>query len=59
MTTVGFGDFFPVTYFGRLTIIVACFMGTFIISLTMVTMNNSKDFSIMEGKSFVLLRRIT
>lgn len=59
MTTVGFGDFFPVTYFGRLTIIVACFVGIFVISLTMVTMNNSKDHSMMERKSFVLLRRIT
>ncbi len=59
MTTVGFGDYFPRTYIGKLTIILACFFGSFMVSLTMVTLNNSKDFSLIEGKSFTLLRRLT
>ena len=59
MTTVGFGDYYPVTYFGRLVIIISCFTGIFIVSMTMVTLNNSKNFSLIEGKSFTLLRRLT
>ena len=59
MTTVGFGDFYPVTYFGRGSIFIACYIGTFLVSMTMVSLNNSKDFSFMEGKSFVLLNRLT
>jgi Leucine-rich repeat (LRR) protein len=33
MTTVGYGDFFPSTIFGRLIIIFACISGVFLISM--------------------------
>ena len=39
MTTVGFGDYYPVTLLGKATILVACFSGIFIVSMTMVTLN--------------------
>ena len=42
MTTVGFGDFYPRSYFGRITIIIACFVGIFIVSMTMVSLTKSK-----------------
>jgi len=59
MTTVGFGDFYPMTYFGRITIIFASFVGTFVISMTMVSLNRTKDFSLQENKSFTLIRRLS
>jgi len=59
MTTVGFGDYYPVTYFGRVTIVFACFVGTFIVSLSIVTMTNSKDFTVSENMSYTLIRRIS
>jgi voltage-gated potassium channel len=37
MTTVGYGDIVPVTDLGRLITIMACFLGTFIVSLSTVT----------------------
>jgi len=46
MTTVGFGDYYPRTYIGRFVIVLACFIGIFIVSLTMVTLNASKDFNL-------------
>jgi hypothetical protein len=58
MTTVGFGDLYPRSYFGRITIIIACFSGVFIISMTMVSLNKTKEFSLQEGKSFTLIRRL-
>ena len=45
MTTVGFGDYFPTTLPGKATILIACFSGIFIVSMTMVTLNGSKDYS--------------
>lgn len=59
MTTVGFGDFTAKTYFGRFFIVMACFIGVFLVSITMVTMNKTKDFSLKEGVSFVLLKRLS
>lgn len=46
MTTVGFGDFFPRTYCGRITIIFACFTGIFLVSMMMVTLTKTKDFNL-------------
>ena len=37
MTTVGFGDVVPLTNLGRLFTMIACFAGTFVISLMTVT----------------------
>jgi Ion channel len=39
MTTVGFGDIIPNTNIGRLFVIVACFAGSFIITLITVTIS--------------------
>jgi potassium intermediate/small conductance calcium-activated channel subfamily N protein 2 len=40
MTTVGYGDIFPVTHLGRLTTILACIWGMFIMSMIIVTLTN-------------------
>ena len=45
MTTVGFGDYYPETYFGKIMILIGCFTGMFIVSMTMVTLSNAKDYT--------------
>lgn len=40
MTTVGYGDIYPVTHLGRLTTILACIWGMFIMSMIIVTLTN-------------------
>jgi len=52
MTTVGFGDFFAKTYLGRGVSIIACFYGVFLVSSTMVTLDQSKDMSQQEQRSY-------
>lgn len=58
MTTVGYGDFFPKSYVGRLVGIIIAFWGTLFVSLFVVTLTNLLDFSHAEHKSFFLLNRL-
>lgn len=58
MTTVGYGDVFPKTVFGRVTGIVICVCGLFLTSLFTVTLTNYLEFKPHEDKSFNLLQRL-
>lgn len=58
MTTVGFGDYFPNTLPGKAVLLITCFSGIFIVSLTMVTLNNSKDYSKNEENTFTIIKRL-
>jgi voltage-gated potassium channel Kch len=40
MTTVGYGDVAPTTFFGRLTAITVAIWGTFLISLLILSVAN-------------------
>jgi hypothetical protein len=60
MTTLGYGDIYPTTYFGRVIAILACIFGTFILSSLIVFLGNFISFdeleryvynSIIKGKS--------
>lgn len=44
MATIGYGDMYPVTYFGRIVAIVACIFGVFLISLFTVTLIKATEF---------------
>ena len=57
LTTVGYGDLYPVTHFGRLIVIIGVFVGTFIISITIVSFSNMSNFDNHEYKSFMILNR--
>jgi len=40
MTTVGYGDIYPVTHQGRLTTVFACIWGTFVVSMLIVSLTS-------------------
>lgn len=40
MTTVGYGDIYPITHLGRLTTVLACIWGMFIMSMIIVALTN-------------------
>ncbi|TNV85769.1 hypothetical protein FGO68_gene2985 [Halteria grandinella] len=48
LTSIGYGDLIPQTYFGRFIIIVACFMGTFLLSMVILTI--TKRTSLQQGQ---------
>jgi succinate-acetate transporter protein len=56
--TVGYGEIYPKSAFGRTVAIVACFWGVFVVSLFVVTLNNILIFTQAEENAFNLLRRL-
>lgn len=38
--SVGYGDIYPITFFGRITVIISCLSGVFILSLFVITLTN-------------------
>ena len=45
MATVGYGDYYPETHIGRFIAILACIWGNFLISLMVVSLTISSEFS--------------
>ena len=51
MMTVGYGDIYPDTHFGRLVAVIAILIGMIIVSLFVVSLNGIIEFSTEEGKA--------
>lgn len=58
ITTVGYGDIFPQSHIGRLLVVSAIFLGTFLVSLTIVAFTSLSSFDKNELRSFGFLKRI-
>lgn len=54
--TVGFGDYYPQTHLGRLISVIACLWGTFLISLMVVSLTMSVEFTPQEEKAYEELK---
>ena len=52
MTTIGYGDIFPRTHLGRITCIIACIWGVFILSLFVVALTNTTEFETKEEQVY-------
>ena len=52
MTTIGYGDIYPRTHLGRITCIIACIWGVFILSLFVVALTNTTEFSAKEEQVY-------
>ena len=58
ITSVGYGDIYPKTFFGRIVGVIVCFWGVFIVSFFVVTITNMLNFTGSEEKSYNLLLRL-
>ncbi|EGR28720.1 small-conductance calcium-activated potassium channel protein, putative [Ichthyophthirius multifiliis] len=58
MTTVGYGDYFAQTHLGRFVIFFVCMWGVFIVSMMVITLNNTLETSNLENKAIVVVQRL-
>lgn len=58
MTTVGYGDFFPRTLFGRAIDVLLVIWGTFIVSLMVVVLTNTLNMDQAEKRALIVLNRL-
>jgi len=58
MSTVGFGDFYPVSILGRAIIVIACFWGTFLISLMVAALTVNIEFNSQEAISYDTIKSV-
>lgn len=55
LSSVGYGELYPVTFFGRIVGTAICFWGVFIVSMFVVTVSAFLDHTGGESKSFELI----
>ena len=58
MTTVGYGEYYAQTHIGRFIIFIVCIWGVFIVSMMVITLNNTLETSTLENKAIVVLERL-
>ena len=58
ITTVGYGDIYPKTHFGRFYMVIACVVGIYYVSMMMVFLTQKTKFSEMEFKAFRIITRV-
>lgn len=60
MTTVGYGDIYPRTHFGRFFGVVACLIGMLLVSYLIVGMSTLYDFQLpQERKAYLKIKKLT
>jgi hypothetical protein len=59
MATVGYGDFYPRTHLGRLTVVAVCIVGMISVSLFVVFLQQLIEFNPKEQKVIAHLPFIT
>ena len=52
MTTVCFGDFYPVSFLGRLIAVISCLWGLFLITMMIAAITSSFEFNANESISY-------
>lgn len=58
MTTVGYGDMFPRTNFGRIVMIICSMYGVIVVSLMVVTVTNFLTMTTMESASYTVMKKL-
>ena len=58
MTTVGYGDIYPRTLLGRIVMFFCSIFGVIVVSLIVVTVQNSLELSNVESKAHTVIKKI-
>lgn len=55
---VGFGDFYPRTILGKVVVALSSIYGVCVMSLIIVSIQNTLDLTQEEGRAFLTLERL-
>jgi len=58
LSSAGYGEIYPKSFFGRIVGMIICFWGVFIVSIFVVTVTDLLKFSLNEAKSFDFLMNL-
>ena len=58
LTSAGYGELYPKTFFGRIIGVTICLWGVLIISLMVVAVTQTLEFDYNEERSYNLLIRL-
>lgn len=58
LSSVGYGEIYAESFFGRLVAIMICFWGVFFVSTLVVSVSEQLDFSNLEDRAYNLLVRL-
>ncbi|TNV81369.1 hypothetical protein FGO68_gene17563 [Halteria grandinella] len=58
MSSVGYGDFYPITHLGRFVVVIASFWGMVMVSQFIYTMEVQSNFTPAQSKAYELLQRL-
>lgn len=58
LTSAGYGELYPKSFYGRTVGVAICFWGVLIISFFVVTVTSALEFTPNEQKSFDLLTKL-
>lgn len=59
MTTVGYGDVYPQTHFGRFFGVLSCILGMLLVSYLIVGMSSLFDFTPQEHRAYEKLKKLS
>lgn len=55
---VGYGDIYPKTIFGRITMFICAIYGVVVVSVMVVAIQNTLEFSVLESKAFTCINKL-
>jgi succinate-acetate transporter protein len=59
MTTVGYGDYFPMTLIGHILIIFIAMWGIFTVSMMVVVLTNTFEMNSLERRALTILKCVS
>lgn len=58
MTTVGYGDFYPNSLFGKIIAIASVIIGNIILSTLVVGLTNYLEMNVSENKGYIVTKKL-
>jgi hypothetical protein len=59
LTTVGYGDRYPTTHFGRLIAAISCIFGLIVISLMVYILTDATSMNKQEDKAYNIIKIVS